>query len=719
MRSAASALAALVFCTGAAHAAAPDQPSGQAPAQPPDQTTVTVTAKRADPRRDDTAAKVVVKRDELTSHGDTQLGDALKRIPGVSVSGDSISLRGMGGYTQVLLNGEKPPAGFSLTSLSPDMVERVEVSRAPTADTRTEAIGGTINIILRKVVKTDGHDWQLTAAENNDRASLDASAAVSGRRGRLSYVVSGAASHREGAGADFDTQTVTDPSGNVVSIRDDEDHGPYRENRLSLTPNLTLGGDDGASLSIQGLLSLRHQQSGSTRTSVALFGPALPFVTNPQSATFDIRSTRLDFDRSQPVGDATLKLKLSLSNYHRDGLARQRGFDGAGVLALDDTITSVIDETGLTTSGKYATRSNHGHSLEAGWDGGVSWRYETRIERDAPLPGSATGGLLGDSDLIFHATVRRAAVYVQDNWTVTPRWSVYLGLRDETLETLSQGSGYAPIDNRVSSLSPIVQSLWKLPDDKGQFRLALARTFKAPTFDALIPRPYVNVNNTALNPDSVGNPNLKPEIALGLDASYEHYWTNNAMVSIGGFVRHIDGVLRSDTFLSSGRWVRSQINGGTADVEGLEFEAKASLNQLIAAAPPVELHVSLERNWSKVADLPPPGNILPGQRPLTATLEAEDALNPRWTIGGSYEFAQGVTSHDTVQQLSIDDDVHEIDLYAVRSLGKTLKLRFSLDNALRRGERGTVIFTDATGTTRSVGRAIGPSTFRVSLERKY
>jgi hypothetical protein len=35
------------------------------------------------------------------------------------------------------------------------------------------------------------------------------------------------------------------------------------------------------------------------------------------------------------------------------------------------------------------------------------------------------------------------------------------------------------------------------------------------------------------------------------------------------------------------------------------------------------------------------------------------------------------------------------------------------------GERGVIIFTDTTGTTRSEGRAIGPSTFRVSLERKY
>lgn len=37
-------------------------------------------------------------------------------------------MRGLGaGYTQILINGERAPAGFSMDSLAPDVIERIEV----------------------------------------------------------------------------------------------------------------------------------------------------------------------------------------------------------------------------------------------------------------------------------------------------------------------------------------------------------------------------------------------------------------------------------------------------------------------------------------------------------------------------------------------------------------------------------------------------------------
>ena len=65
--------------------------------------------------------------------------------------GGSVQMRGLGnGYTQMLVNGERPPPGFSLESLSPDQVERIEVIRGPVAEHSTQAIAGTINIITRE-----------------------------------------------------------------------------------------------------------------------------------------------------------------------------------------------------------------------------------------------------------------------------------------------------------------------------------------------------------------------------------------------------------------------------------------------------------------------------------------------------------------------------------------------------------------------------------------
>src|SRR5258706_4936776 len=62
-------------------------------------------------RRDSTAAKIIVNRDEILRFGDTTVLDVMKRLPGVTVGGaggrgSDIRMRGLGGgYTQILLNG--------------------------------------------------------------------------------------------------------------------------------------------------------------------------------------------------------------------------------------------------------------------------------------------------------------------------------------------------------------------------------------------------------------------------------------------------------------------------------------------------------------------------------------------------------------------------------------------------------------------------------------
>ena len=84
---------------------------------------VTVTGSRGndmDIRRMSTAAKMVFGREELDHNGDSSVGEILKRLPGVQMGGapgrgSGIRMRGLGnGYTQLLVNGERPPPGFSL-----------------------------------------------------------------------------------------------------------------------------------------------------------------------------------------------------------------------------------------------------------------------------------------------------------------------------------------------------------------------------------------------------------------------------------------------------------------------------------------------------------------------------------------------------------------------------------------------------------------------------
>ena len=120
---------------------------------------VEITDKRDDEikdRRESTVSKIVITHEEIERLGDNNIGDVLQRQPGISLGGppgrgSGIRMRGLSaGYTQILMDGQRMPHGFPVESLTPEMVERIEIYRAPTAETGAQAVAGTINIITRQ-----------------------------------------------------------------------------------------------------------------------------------------------------------------------------------------------------------------------------------------------------------------------------------------------------------------------------------------------------------------------------------------------------------------------------------------------------------------------------------------------------------------------------------------------------------------------------------------
>jgi outer membrane receptor for ferrienterochelin and colicins len=121
----------------------------------PQSVQVTGRSTSSDERQRASASKSVILREEITRYGDSNLSEVLKRVPGITISnssarGNEVQMRGLGnGYTQILLNGETTPNGFSIDSIAPDLIERIEVMRTATAEFSTQAIAGAINIILK------------------------------------------------------------------------------------------------------------------------------------------------------------------------------------------------------------------------------------------------------------------------------------------------------------------------------------------------------------------------------------------------------------------------------------------------------------------------------------------------------------------------------------------------------------------------------------------
>ena len=146
--------AALAACASTAQAQQPAAPARAASA-PATLERVQISGERQSDetraRRYGTASKIVVGREEIERFGDSTVGELLKRLPGVTVQGapgrgGAIRMRGLGsGYTQILLDGERLPPGFSLDTLDPEQIERIEILRAPTAETGAQAIAGGVH----------------------------------------------------------------------------------------------------------------------------------------------------------------------------------------------------------------------------------------------------------------------------------------------------------------------------------------------------------------------------------------------------------------------------------------------------------------------------------------------------------------------------------------------------------------------------------------------
>ncbi|NBT93340.1 MAG: hypothetical protein EBT37_12365, partial [Betaproteobacteria bacterium] len=119
--------------------------------------------------------------------GDTNVADVLQRLPGITMQGNAPRMRGLGaGYTLVLINGDPAPPGFALDQLDPAQVERIEVSKGPTASQSAQAVAGAINIILKEAPKRSQRDLRIGLGYRYERPSLGGSLTIGEKWGGIS-----------------------------------------------------------------------------------------------------------------------------------------------------------------------------------------------------------------------------------------------------------------------------------------------------------------------------------------------------------------------------------------------------------------------------------------------------------------------------------------------------------------------------------------------------
>ncbi|HYD79048.1 MAG TPA: TonB-dependent receptor [Paucimonas sp.] len=682
---------------------------------------VEVAAARYDQRRQDTASSIIVEHDELVRHGDRTLTDVLKRLPGITVGdrngrGTEIRMRGLGsGYTQILLNGVAAPAGFTLESIAPDLIERIEILRTASADTGAQAIAGTINIVLRKAVARSGGELKFGVAAQGGRYAPEVGGQVSGSGADHAYTLAARLVRTRTASPSQEEDIGVDDSGRHVHRRT-QVRESNKIDALSLSARIDWRLAGGRSLVSQTFVDAHRRTAGSETHEEALAGEHSRYPDNNSMLQVFAPFVRSDLLWTSPLGDgARLELKGG------GNFSRRRSdfeFNGRSGIVRDPAVhlvASSIREGGLHFSGKYAVLAGDDHVLSFGWDTARAGRAQTRVERRA----APAGPLRAVGDDRYHGNLHRWALFAQDEWQIDAAWSLAAGLRWESLRTAVESGAVAPVIRRTAVASPVLQSLHKLSPER-QLRIGLARTWKAPTMLELIPRRYtVDNNNSAAKPDTQGNPALGPEIAWGIDAVYDHHLGREGLLSASAFVRRIDDVILPNLFQDGAAWVSMPVNGGRALARGVALEAKFPLKLLLADAPAIELRANLARNWSRVDAVPAPHNRLDSQVPVSLNLGFD--YRPRGsgpTLGADLHFRSGGSVRQSAETASWSTAGRGLDIYGLWALDGKTRLRIGASNLLRRDRRSEEHYRGAGGDRSTLSSTPTSATLRITLERE-
>ncbi len=714
-------------------------------------------------RRRSTAAKIVIGREEIDKFGDATVGEVLRRLPGVSTPGapgrgGPPRLRGLGnGFTQLLIDGQRIPPGFSLESLTPEQVERIEILRAPTAETGARAIAGTINIITREGFKRRLNDLRLGFGYENGKVSPGINWTHNDTAGPLTYNISGSAFNPHRQSSNTSTTTVTDASTGAL-LEDHTTHSSTTESRVgaNLTSRLQWRlGDSGDMLALTP--SIFHTQARSRTVFNLVQGTSRPcapgqvegctadFFDNGTSSS-DSRFTngRLNGQWRQRVGNVRLELNGGGGLWRAANHTLRNEFGTATSTSTryprsyDDSSTSSETSYTLNLKGSGLTAGNADggeHSLVSGLEIDGAERRETKVSTINGAPQNV------DFDSNLKARSLRLAAFAQDEWALSSHWGAHAGLRWEGITTEGDnGQGDHPT-NRSSVWTPLLHAVWK-PDPKGrdQVRFSLTRSYRSPNLGTLIARPSISrlypvsatTTNTFTSPDSAGNPQLKPELATGIDIALERYLDAGGVLSANLFHRNISNLMRARVQLENVSWspgqpryVRRTQNIGDATTSGLELEAKFRLDQLITGATPIELRSNVSVYTSRVSTVPGPDNRLDQQAKASANFGGDYRLRGLpLTLGGNVNWVPGYTTRDDINVTNTVSTKQVWDAYALWTFSPATALRLLGSNLSARDYSNTgvtdVTLRTASATERNTVRSTGPSyvNWQLRLELK-
>ena len=567
--------------------------------------TVTVRARRSIEQRFFAAGSMVtVDRQDIEQMGADSVADVLRQLPGVQVIGAGngsveVRMRGMErSATHILIDGERvsdsrQSGQLSFDQLPADLIERIEVLRAPTAE-HAGATGGTINIILRQPTVKSETNLRLTEQRVWGQNALQGFFSKTGpltapppegdvvARQPWTYFLAGGAAERM-TGSDIHRHNSVTGSNPVVT--DSDEKYRIRTSEWFLIPRASgrLGPAD--QINLRSMLVGTHARGAfdSTGAGADGFGPV-------SSRVFD--QSRRDRSMLQLRGDWTHSFKGSRLESFLSGQSNREKIDRNREQTLNSSLGSTAPAASSFTPSTFAEDS-HERVMTASTklmstDSPLLWMTGAEAEeRRLDLDTASSAGLNAVPQAFgLNARIRRQVLWGQNEWELPAAWpwmgelptTLTAGLRLESVETRSSYSGMVITDRR-QFLQPSLHTRTPLSEEL-QLRFNLARVSRNPTLIDLVDRRVPSQGlNTANNPDFAGNPGLRPESAVTLDGGFERKLGPQSLMGANLFVRQMkDVIARRVSDNGAGLWTQRPENVGNATVWGLETDVKTSFD---------------------------------------------------------------------------------------------------------------------------------------------
>ena len=769
-------------------------------------------AKALNQQKSATGVSNIIASDQVGKFPDDNIGDALKRVPGINVQYDQgearfANVRGTEPrLNSVSVNGERIPSAegeiraVQLDLIPSDMIQTVEVTKTLTPDMDADAIGGAINLVTRSAPKSTRFSGTLGTGYNpiSEKITYNGSVVLATRFAddKFGLVFSGSYFDNPVASDNIEAEWDLDDNDNAFTT--DFQVRQYKLQRIRKSFSLALDYkiNENHKLIINGIYNHRNdwenryrrrykdieldEDSGKWITEIrrqtkagadddkyarledqktfsSNFGgehllgnwkldwstsyakaseerpkeryisyrakkvEVIPDLSDPRHPKYIIVDS--DFDDLSPEfglkelteenkytdekdlnAKINLEIPISTGKYQNSikigaryrGKDKERDNDFYEFEPLDEDAFDAVTLSNQSDQTKKDYRAGNyqiGHFVSKNYLGQLNLNNSSAFEKSI-----VNEELAGN----YTATEDITAAFLMFTQNIGEKIVATAGFRFESTSIESQGFAYDADDDLLvktptakddySNFLPNLQLKYSF-NPTNILRFAYTNTLARPNYFDLVPYKEIYREDNEIK---IGNSNLEPTTSINFDLMFEHYFKNVGILSGGIFYKDISDFIveieKRDYNFEGHTWDKfnQPINGGDANITGLEFAFQKNLDFLPGALKGVGVYLNYTYTHSEVDNFEIDGRenesiALPGtpSNNLNASLSYEYKnfffrISSNWT--DAYRDSEGI-GESKFYDSWYDSSFHlDINAYYVFGKEKQWKVYFDANN---------------------------------------